>query len=155
METIFIVEPLKPFATVDDVIKLWRELQPEEKTKVEALLPVVSDILREEGKKAGKDLDLMISDSPSYGNVVKLVLIDILARNLNSQQSSFDTSGLSQFSQSALGYSVSGTFLNGGGGLFIKNSELSRLGLKRQRMGVIELYGDYNQGDPNNPIYED
>ena len=28
-----------------------------------------------------------------------------------------------------------------GGGLFIKKSELARLGLRRQRMGVIELYG--------------
>ena len=46
-----------------------------------------------------------------------------------------------QSSESALGYSVSGTFLNPGGGLFIKKSELSRLGLKRQKIGVIELYG--------------
>ena len=28
-----------------------------------------------------------------------------------------------------------------GGGLFIKKSELARLGLRRQRMGVIEPYG--------------
>ena len=34
----------------------------------------------------------------------------------------------------------SGSFLVPGGGLFIKKSELARLGLRRQRMGVIEPY---------------
>jgi hypothetical protein len=39
-----------------------------------------------------------------------------------------------------LGYSVSGTFLNPGRGIFIKNNELSRLGLKYRKMGVINFY---------------
>jgi hypothetical protein len=46
---------------------------------------------------------------------------------------------MTQMSQSALGYSYSGTFLNPGGGLFIKKSELARLGLKKQRIGVVSL----------------
>lgn len=49
---------------------------------------------------------------------------------------------MSQYSESALGYTVSGTFLVPGGGLFVKKSELERLGLRRQRIGVIELHGD-------------
>ena len=49
---------------------------------------------------------------------------------------------MEQMSQSALGYSVSGTFLVPGGGLFIKKSELARLGLRRQRIGVIDIYGN-------------
>ncbi|WP_369292480.1 Gp19/Gp15/Gp42 family protein, partial [Mycobacterium tuberculosis] len=47
-----------------------------------------------------------------------------------------------QTTESALGYSVSGSYLVPGGGLFIKNSELSRLGLKKQRFGVIDFYGN-------------
>ena len=43
-------------------------------------------------------------------------------------------------SESALGYTVSGTYLVPGGGLFIKKSELARLGLRRQRIGVREIY---------------
>jgi hypothetical protein len=54
---------------------------------------------------------------------------------------------LSQFSQSGMGYSVSGTYLVPGGGLYIKKSELASLGLKRQRMGVLDIYG--TQGDNN------
>ena len=37
--------------------------------------------------------------------------------------------------------SMSGTFLTPGGGLFIKRSELARLGLRQQRLGVLDVYG--------------
>ncbi|MFR4357424.1 MAG: Gp19/Gp15/Gp42 family protein, partial [Clostridia bacterium] len=40
------------------------------------------------------------------------------------------------------GYSYSGTYLVPGGGLFIKKTELARLGLRRQRYGVMEPYDD-------------
>ena len=53
---------------------------------------------------------------------------------------STDGEPLSQMSESALGYTVSGTYLVPGGGLFIKKSELARLGLRRQRIGVREIY---------------
>ncbi len=43
--------------------------------------------------------------------------------------------------ESAMGYSFSGSYLVPGGGLFIKESELKRLGFKKQRYGVIDLYG--------------
>lgn len=49
---------------------------------------------------------------------------------------------MTQISQSALGYTATGTYLVPGGGLFIKKSELARLGLKRQQFGVIDLYGN-------------
>ena len=46
-------------------------------------------------------------------------------------------------SQSALGYSVSGTYAVPGGGIgnAIMDRDLKRLGLKRPRIGAIELYG--------------
>ena len=59
-----------PFATIIDLTTLWRELRSEETIRAEALLEVVSDSLREEAKKVGKDLDLMILESVSYGSVV-------------------------------------------------------------------------------------
>ena len=43
--------------------------------------------------------------------------------------------------ESAMGYSFSGSYLVPGGGLFIKESELKRLGFKKQRYGVIDIYG--------------
>ena len=126
------------FATVQDVINLYRPLSADEQTRTANLLPVISDALRVEAQKVGRDLDAAISENLPLANTVKSVTVDIVARVLMTP-----TTGapMSQFSESAGGYAVSGTFLNPGGGLFIKDSELKRIGLKVQRYGVIEFYG--------------
>lgn len=131
---------MEEFATIDDLSKLWRPLKPGEIERAESLLTVVSDSLRIEAQKVGKDLDALVADSVSYANVVKSVTVDVVARTL---MTSTDQEPMTQVTESALGYSVQGSFLVPGGGLFIKNSELARLGLRRQRYGVMELY-DYD-----------
>lgn len=128
------------FATINDLSQLWRPLKPGELERAESLLTVVSDSLRIEAQKVGKDLDELVADSVSYANVVKSVTVDVVARTL---MTSTDQEPMTQMTESALGYSVQGSFLVPGGGLFIKNSELARLGLRRQRYGVMELY-DYD-----------
>lgn len=126
------------FADTDDVRILWRALTTAEQERAEALLPVISDALRVEAGKVGKNLDDMIDQdlSGAFANVAKSVTVDILSRMLMAPT---DEAPLSQFSQGALGYSVSGTYLSPGGGLFIKNAELARLGIRRQKMGAINL----------------
>lgn len=128
---------MTPFVDLDDITKLFRPLEQDEVEKAEALLEVVSDCLRQEAKKVGKDLDKMIEDGEVYLNVVKSVTVDVIARNL---MTSTNDEPMTQVSQSALGYSMSGTFLVPGGGLFIKKSELARLGLRRQKVGVLEIW---------------
>lgn len=132
---------LEPFATVDDLKILWRDLKESEIPRAEELLNTVSHVLRVEAKKVKRDLDLMVKEDVSYSYVVKSVLVDIVARTL---MTSTDQEPMTQYSESALGYSVSGSFLVPGGGLFIKDNELKRLGLKKQRFGVIDFY-DINQ----------
>lgn len=136
---------MSSFATIADVTALYRALTAAEQTRAEALLPVVSDSLRVEAQKVGRDLDAMIAqdDTGALANVAKSVTVDVLARVL---MTSTNAEPMSQMSQSALGYTVSGTYLVPGGGLFIKKSELARLGLRRQRYGVMEFYDD----DPGN-----
>ena len=129
---------MENFATVDDLKKLWRTLKFDEERRAEALLEVVSHSLRVEAKKVGKDLDGLVSTDPSFASVVKSVTVDVVARTL---MTSTNQEPMTQFSESALGYSVSGSYLVPGGGLFIKDSELKRLGLKKQRYGVIDIYG--------------
>lgn len=131
---------MEDFATINDLSQLWRPLKPGEMERAESLLTVVSDSLRVEANKVGKDLDALVDDSVSYANVVKSVTVDVVARTL---MTSTDQEPMTQMTESALGYSVQGSFLVPGGGLFIKNSELARLGLRRQRYGVMELY-DYD-----------
>lgn len=126
------------YAELNDIIALFRPLSVDEAQKAEALIPVVCASLRMEAKKVGKDLDEMVEEDYDLAQVAKSVTVDVVARNLMTP-----TSGapMTQYAESALGYSVSGTFLNAGGGLFIKKSELSRLGLKRQRYGWEDLWG--------------
>lgn len=125
------------FATIQDVTDLWRDMTPEETARAVSLLPVVSDSLRVEAKRVGKDLDEMALDPP-FASVLKSVTVDIVTRTLLTSTSDEPST---QSTQSALGYSQTATFLVPGGGLFIKNSELGRLGLKQQRYGVIDFYG--------------
>lgn len=129
---------MEPFASIEDIARLWREMNAAEEERAAKLLPVISDCLRFEAKKVGKNLDEMIKNNPEIGNVAKSVTVDVTARTL---MTSTNSEPMTQTTQSALGYSFSGTYLVPGGGLFIKKSELARLGLRRQRQGVIDLYG--------------
>ena len=132
---------MKDFATVDELQELWRPLKLDEQKRAEALLKVVSASLRVEAEKVGKNLDKLVVDNESYAYVVKSVVVDVVARTL---MTSTNQEPMTQVSESALGYTWSGSYLVPGGGLFIKDSELKRLGLKKQRFGVIDIYGtDY------------
>jgi hypothetical protein len=131
------------YASVEDVQGLWRPLTDAEKARAEKLLPVVSDSLRQEARLVGKDLDQMVESGELYEGVLISVVVDVVARTL---MTSTEGEPLTQESQGALGYSWSGTYLVPGGGLFIKQSELARLGLKRQRYGVIETWDATSEG---------
>lgn len=127
------------FATLDDLQKMWRNLQPTERERAEALLDIVSDMLREEAYQYDKNLDNMILERESFRNVVKSVTVDVVSRAL---MTSTTQEPMTQFAQSAMGYSVSGSYLVPGGGIFIKESEKKRLKLTTQRFGVIDPYGN-------------
>ena len=128
---------MTPFATVDDMTKLWRPMTAEEQERAAALLELVSDCLRAEAEKVGKVLDEMASFNPAIAAVAKSVTVDVAARTL---MTSTDQEPLSQFTQTAGPYSATGTYLIPGGGLFIKRAELARLGLRRQKIGAMNLY---------------
>ena len=127
------------YASLSDITTLWRVMSAEEEERAEALLPLVCASLRAEANKVGKDLDKMIQANEDLAEVAKSVTVDVVARTL---MTATNQEPMTQMSQSALGYAMSGTFLVPGGGLFIKKSELARLGLRRQRYGVMTLYGD-------------
>jgi len=130
---------MQPFATVEELQMLWRELKNSELERATKLLEVVSDTLRVEANRTGKNIDNMMLENPSYTNVVKSVTVDVVARTL---MTSTDQEPMTQYSEGALGYQVSGSYLVPGGGLFIKNAELARLGLRRQRIGGLDFYGE-------------
>lgn len=134
---------LEPFATVADVNLLFRTLTESEETRVNALLPIISDELRCRAEAVGKDLDALIAADPKRASVAKEVTVSAVSRILRQ-----NTSGeaLTQESQAGLGYSWSGSYAVPGGGIgnAILPSDLKRLGLKRPRVGVIDFYDPRN-----------
>lgn len=128
----------RDFATIEDIELLWRPLTEAEKPKAVTLLSVVSASLRQAARMEGKDLDdMVVCGGEELRYVARSVTCDVVARAL---MTSTDQEPMTQMTESAGGYSASGTFLIPGGGLFIKKSELSRLGLRRQKVGVINFY---------------
>jgi hypothetical protein len=131
---------MSDFATVEDITTLWRPLTADETTRAEALLPLISDALRNAAIDVGKDLDAMIEETPTLASVAKLVTVDIVGRVLRQ---STDGDPMTQESQSGLGYSWSGTYAIAGGGIAaaIMKNDLKRLGILRQSMGTVTLWG--------------
>lgn len=126
------------YCTVQDIENTWRPLSETEIAKAENLIEQVSAELRVTAGRYGVDLETMVETDSDYALVVKSVCIDTVGRVLNQNPTN---EPLSQFSQSAGGYSISGTYLTAGGGTLILSRDLRRLGLRRQSLIPIDIYG--------------
>ena len=131
---------MSDYATVQDVIDLWRPLSQDEQTKATKLIPLVCDEIRTEANRVGKDFDTLVTADTALASVAKEVTVDVVARILRQ---STDGDPMTQESQAANGYSWSGTYAVPGGGMAnaLMRNDLKRLGLRGQRYGVIEWYG--------------
>ena len=127
---------MENFATVEDVMNLYGSLNADQIAKVEQLLTYTSSYFRSLAKEYGRDLNQEVIDDEDMKNNAKLATCNVVIRELDKGNSS-----LSQESQSALGYTWSGTYVNTGGGLSILNKDLKLLGLNRQRIGMVDNYG--------------
>lgn len=125
------------YLSIDELMTLWRPLKQDEMERARALIDKVEANLKVEAKRANKNIDELAKDK-DYLDLYKSIVCDVVARNL---MTSTDQEPMVQSSESALGYSFSGTYLVPGGGLFIKKDELKRLGLRTQKYGVIDFYG--------------
>lgn len=134
------------YATVADVQTLGRPLTAEEEEKVPQLLEIASALLRKEAKTRRYDLDQMIADDLDIGQIAKILTVNAVVRSLNAAGDS--SPAAVQGSQSALGYSVSYTYLNAGQDVYFLKNELKELGIMRQRYGVLEVY-DYGDSRDN------
>lgn len=127
------------FVTLEEVLEITgKDYSAVDQGRIVALLPLVSDALRYEAEKAGKNMDKMIDASEAYASIVKLVTVDIVVR---AMRQSIDGDPMTQESQAAIGYSWSGTYAIPGGGVAsaIMKNDLKRLGLKRQKITFIDM----------------
>lgn len=136
-----------------DIYKLFDISTPKEESVIRSLFPVVSDMLRFEAHKVGKDLDSMAYTIPGYSDILKWVVFDVVSRYITNQYHVLTSikggpgedvlahKPITQTTHSAGGYSVTNTYQAPVPGLYIKKSELARLGLRRQQVGVINFGG--------------
>ena len=128
---------MSSYATVEELAAYWRPMTESEQARAEILLENVSSEIRLYAKGLGLDFDTMVQADDDLNTVTKSVVMDTVARILN--QSTTDEA-VSQFSQSAMGYTASGTYLVPGGGSLVLKRDLKRLGLKIQRYGSLEVF---------------
>lgn len=130
----------EPFADTEDMTALWRTMTAVETERAAALLPLVSDALRQQAANRGRDLDAMLASGVTLPSVAKAVTVGIVSRILRES-----TTGepVSQQSMTAGPYSQQATYAIPGGGIInaIMNADLKALGLLRPKISVIDPMG--------------
>lgn len=131
---------MREYTTLEDVLALSGATYTEaQQDRIEALIPIVSDLIYTVGQSYDKDVDALIQDDSAYESVVNLVTVDVITRVMRETN---EGDPMSQMSQSALGYSISGTYAIPGGGISggLMENDKKRLGFKRQKFGSITLW---------------
>lgn len=118
-------------ATVEEYEEVYSvHLSDTEKSRVETLLMYASALLRVEASNRGYNLDLIMLKDGAKRTVAKMVVLASVKRAMHTNE--MTEAPLEQFSQSAMGYTVSGTYLNPGDDIYFLNNELKRLGIKKK-----------------------
>lgn len=127
-------------ATAEDYEAVYSvHLTDTEKARVETLLEYASALLRTEASNRGFNLDFIISRDGAKKTVAKMVVLASVKRAMHTNE--VTEAPLEQFSQSAMGYTVSGTYLNPGDDIYFLNNELKRLGINKKAQGFfIDLW---------------
>ena len=108
-----------------------------ERMRATALLQIVSDTIRFEARKVGKDVDALIAADPAFANVVKAVTVDVVMRELNTPSTQLPAT---QYAESAGSVSMSYSLPNGSGRIALWPSDLKTLGFRRQQIGSLPLW---------------
>lgn len=126
-------------ATVEEYeAKFNKHLTDAEKEQVKLLLIDASSLLRVEASNRGFNLDFIIARDEDKKNVAKMVVLASVKRVMIKLD---ERGAFEQVSESALGYSFSGTYVNPGEDIYFLNNELKRLGLTRKAQGFfIDLW---------------
>ena len=126
------------YASVEDYEKVYNTaLNNEQHKRLLMLIELASSLLREEANKRNMNLSAVISSSDDKANVAKMVVLACVHRVMSKDDD--QDMPLEQFSQSALGYTFSGTYVNPGDDLYYLRNELKRMGIIKQRYGAMEF----------------
>lgn len=127
------------YASIEDYEKVYNiVLNNDQQKRLLILIELASSLLREEASKRKINLSAVINSSDDKANVAKMVVLACVHRVMAKDDE--QDMPLEQFSQSALGYTFSGTYVNPGDDLYYLKNELKRMGIIKQRYGAVEIY---------------
>lgn len=127
------------YASIEDYEKVYNIiLNNEQQKRLLVLIELASSLLREEANKRKINLSTVINSSDDKANVAKMVVLACVHRVMSKDDE--QDMPLEQFSQSALGYTFSGTYVNPGDDLYYLKNELKRMGIIKQKYGAMEIY---------------
>lgn len=127
---------MSDYATVQDVINLKRSLTSEEQTRVGYLIPIISNLIRVEAQRTGRDYDQMIVETPILADVAKSVTCDVVIREINTPGTQLPATS---YSEGAGGVTQSYTLPNSSGAIKLWPSDMKALGLKVQKIDALNL----------------
>lgn len=130
------------FATVEDIVHLKRTLTASEQERAGYLLPIVSDAIRFEARKVGKDADALVAEDTVFASIAKAVTVDVVMRELNTPGTQLPAT---QYAESAGSVSLSYSLPNGSGRIALWPSDLKSLGFRRQQIGSLPLWNGGGQ----------
>lgn len=126
------------YATISDLENLWRTMTETEKTKAEQLISEASSRIRLKAKAQGKNFDDLYTADEDIKAVVTGLVCTVVKNAMNV---STDNEAMTQESQSAGGYTWSGTFFNPSGGIKFTKADWKSIGLGQQTFGGLDIYG--------------
>lgn len=129
------------YATTDDIINSGRSMTADELTIASKKIAEASAMIRMRAKSQGKDFDKLVAEDGDLAIVANSVVVSTVIRYLNESKTD---PAVTQFSQAAGGYSFSGTYAASGARVSIWETEWKMLGLKKQKMGFVEMF-DYGR----------
>ena len=127
---------MSDYATIQDVINLKRSLTSEEQTRAGYLIPIISNLIRVEAQRTGRDYDQMIAETPILADVAKSVTCDVVIRELNTPGTQLPATS---YSEGAGGVTQSYTLPNSSGAIKLWPSDMKALGLKVQKINALNL----------------
>lgn len=127
---------MSDYATIQDVINLKRSLTSEEQTRAGYLIPIISNLIRAEAQRTGRDYDQMIAETPILADVAKSVTCDVVIREINTPGTQLPATS---YSEGAGGVTQSYTLPNSSGAIKLWPSDMKALGLKVQKIDALNL----------------
>lgn len=131
---------MKVYAQINDVIKYRGPQTAQTLELLDAHLEGCSARLRLFATSRGVDLDDLYDNNEDIAIVVTERVVDSVMTKLTSNAGNEPL--MSQFSQAAGGYSISGTLVNIGGDYYFPKRFLKDIGILKQNVGIIEVF-DY------------